>query len=564
MAVPVHALSPAGAPLAAFPAANPFLAQSYNNQTHWNDAATDSVEFAVPRGAYEVTPASVQIIPNESIGLPVFTDKVGGKEVYWWWAGFSLRKARVDNGKFVELARTGIPVKLPNYAPITPEQRLEQAESVQKFLAARDEKGLLDYMKSQPNRMLSAGADQIANGAVYALLTREDAFVGCSGRQVFRIDQIDPRNPQSEMKLTKDVVLPASLFNNEKAKRGTRLPVDMLFGLGMSYNGYLVANTLGGNVITLNRETLEVIDVYSVSGSDELFLNSFATGEENLGGAIYVASNTTMYRLVVDQNGKIHDDEASGAWKVGYDRGIKMPQPKIADGTGSTPTLMGFGPDDDKLVVITDGAKKMRMVAFWRDRIPEGWKQKPGTQSPRVADQREVDFGAGIDTIQSEQSVAVYGNYAFVVNNIAADDKPLLDDASYYVSLINGATRPGPAGAATFLWDSRKHAWKQQWARTDVSSISIVPMISGAGHMAIIDGYFTDRWNDRHYIGMDLKSGKTVMSIRTGTDPIFNGMYAPIKIDSEGRLLYGTAFGLVRMDTAAMKKDGDTKHAGLE
>ena len=46
-----------------------------------------------------------------------------------------------------------------------------------------------------------------------------------------------------------------------------------------------------------------------------------------------------------------------------------MPAPKLGDGTGSTPTLMGFGPDEDKLVVITDGARKMRLVAFWRDQV---------------------------------------------------------------------------------------------------------------------------------------------------------------------------------------------------
>ena len=122
------------------------------------------------------------------------------------------------------------------------------------------------------------------------------------------------------------------------------------------------------------------------------------------------------------------------------------------------------------------------------------------------------------------------------------------------MNMINGATRPGPVGAAAFKWDRTKHAWTQRWARTDVSSISIVPMISGGSHMAIIDGYFAGRWNDRHHIGMDLDTGETVMSIRTGSDPIFNGMYAPIKVDPQGNLFYGMAFGMVRMDTAKMKR----------
>ena len=547
-AVSAHAAKPAG------PASNPYLAQSYNNQTHWNDAATDSTDIAVPRGMFELTPASVQLIPNESVGLPSMSDSVAGQEIQWWWSGFGLRKVKNEGGKLIEIARTDIPVKLPNFTPVSNDQRRAQAAAIQKFIEAKDEKGLLDYVKSQPNRVATASSDQVANGAVYAVLTRDDAFIGCNGRTVFRIDQQDPKNPASGMKPARFTTLPASVFDNERARAKTHMPVDMSFGMGMSFNGYLVVATLGGKVITLNRETLEIIDTYTTPGADESFMNSFATGPEANGGAVYVASNTTMYRLVVDANGKIRDDEASGAWAAEYDRGIRMPPPKIGDGTGSTPTLMGFGPQDDKLVVITDGAKKMRLVSFWRDGIPAGWKQKPGTASPRIADQIEVDMGPGLDIVQSEQSVAIYGDQAFVVNNILTKEEPQLSRDSYYVNLVNGATRPGPVGAAGFKWDHGKHAWTQQWARSDVSSISVVPMISGESRMAIVDGYFAGRWGDRHHIGMDLDTGKTVLSIRTGTNPMFNGMYAPIKVDGHGNFLYGMAFGLVRMDSSKMKR----------
>lgn len=543
-----HAANPAG------PVPNPYLAQSYNNQTHWNDAATDSAEFAVPRGAFELTPDAVQVIPNESASLPLVADRIGGKDIYWWWAGFSLRKVGVDGGKLVELARTEIPVHLPNYTPVTAEQRREQAATVKTFLDAGNEQGLLDYMKSQPNRALTLAEDQVANGAVYAVLGRDDAFYGCSGRQIFRIDQEDPKQAGSGMKAPRAITLPAALFDNAKASGGTRSPADILFGMGMSYNGYLVVNTLGGKVITLNRDTLEVVDVFTVAGKDELFMNSFATGPEANGGAVYVASNTTMYRLVVDKEGKIRSDEASGAWQSPYDRGVRMPAPKIGDGTGSTPTLMGFGPHEDKLVVITDGAQKMRLVAFWRDKIPAGWKRKPGTLSPRIADQKVVDMGPAQESVQSEQSVSGFGDYAFVVNNIPAGGAPQLSPSSTFASLVNGATRPGPAGVPALKWQQKAHAWKTQWVRTDVSSISIVPMISGAGRMAIIDGYFTSKWNDRYHIGMDLDTGRTVMTIRTGSDPTFNGFYSPIKIDPQGHIFYSGAFGLMRLDTAKMRR----------
>ncbi|MNJ44861.1 hypothetical protein D3C77_399300 [compost metagenome] len=389
---------------------------------------------------------------------------------------------------------------------------------------------------------------------MYSLLTKDDAFIGASARRIFRIDQNDVKNPASGMTLTHEVQLADELFDNDKARRGTGLPADVTFGLGMTLNGYLVVNTVGGTIATLDRTTLKIIDSYKVKGNDELFLNSFATGPEVDGGAVYVASNENMYRLVVDKLGKIHADDASGAWKAAYERGPRFTSIKIADGTGSTPTLMGYGPNEDKLVVFTDGAKKMNLVAMWRDQIPTNWKQKPGTLSSRIADQREVDLGVDIPTVQSEQSVAVYDGHAFVVNNIPADDKPLLSRASYYVTMLNGMTRPTPRGVAMLKWDSEKDQWNALWNRTDVGSISIVPMISGGSRMALINGFYADRLGEGYHLGMDLDTGKTVLEIATGSDPVFNGMYAPMKVDKQGRLMYGMAFGLVLMDTERMQK----------
>lgn len=534
---------------------NPYLAQSYNNQTHWNDGASDSTSISVARGSYKMTPDAYRVVPNESGSLMQYTDKVGGTDIYWYWAGFSLRKLKIeDDFNFKEIARVDLPVKLPNFSAVIPEQRLQQAAQAHKFLDAKDEKGLLDYMQAQPNRMLTATTDQLLGGAIYSLLTRDNAFIGASARRVFRIDQNDPKDPASGMKLSHEVQLPDALFDNQKTQRSVGIPVDTTFGMGMTLNGYLVVNTMGGTVATLDRTTLALVDSYRIEGADEVFLNSFATGPEVNGGAVYVASNQNMYRLVVDKHGKLHADEASGAWKAPYERGVRFAAVKIGDGTGSTPTLMGYGPDEDKLVVFTDGSKKMNLVAMWRDQIPAGWKQKPGTLSPRVADQRQVDLGDAVPTVQSEQSVAVYDGHAFVVNNIPAQDKPALAKSGYYVTMLNGMTRPAAKGVAMLKWDSAKDQWNTLWTRTDVGSVSVVPMISGGSRMAVINGVYTARQGEGYHIGMDLDTGKTVLEIATGSDPVFNGMYAPIKVDAQGRLMYGMAFGLVLMDTSRMQK----------
>ena len=403
---------------------NPYLAQSYNNQTHWNSAASDSTDLAVTRGWYEITPGSYSILPNESMGLSFLSDKVSGTPVYWYWAGFSLVKFKVEGIKLIEVDRVEIPVTLSDYTRVDAKDRMLQAWHVEKFLNAKDEQGLSDYMKQQSNRMLTAVEDQAFDGATYVVLTRQDTIITASNNKIYKFVQLDEKDPDSTMKLEKQVTLPAACFNNEKLMSLEDIKGDSFFGMGMTYNGFLVLNTLGGNIICVDYQTLEVKDVYSLKIPDEFFLNSFCTGPEAGGGAVYVASNQKMYRFVIDECGKIHDDQESGAWSAAYERGVIVGPPKIADGTGATPTLMGFGPEEDKLVVITDGLKKMNIVAFWRDNIPESWIQRPNTLSRRIVDQKCVDFGPDIDTVQSEQSVAIYGNYAFVVNNIVTEQKP--------------------------------------------------------------------------------------------------------------------------------------------
>jgi hypothetical protein len=58
-------------------------------------------------------------------------------------------------------------------------------------------------------------------------------------------------------------------------------------------------------------------------------------------------------------------------------------------GSGTTPSLMSFGEDEDKLVVISDGNPDgAQLVAFWRDEVPLDFRQKPGTKSRRIASKR--------------------------------------------------------------------------------------------------------------------------------------------------------------------------------
>ena len=54
------------------PPMNPYLAQTFNNQGHWNDAATDATDLAVPRGHYVMTPDGAEVVPSDGMGIPFY------------------------------------------------------------------------------------------------------------------------------------------------------------------------------------------------------------------------------------------------------------------------------------------------------------------------------------------------------------------------------------------------------------------------------------------------------------------------------------------------------------
>ena len=156
--------------------------------------------------------------------------------------------------------------------------------------------------------------------------------------------------------------------------------IQTIVGLVMTYDGNLVAVVSQG-ILIISRDLSAIKDFY-VLPEDQKISNSVAVDENN---GIYVVSSSTtangqgIMQKIVWNGSKLSTDEA-------------------------------------------DGAKRMKLAAFWRDEIPEdAVAVDPG--NPRLAGEIEANCGLPETTewIQSEQSVVTAGYGAFVVNNIAAD-----------------------------------------------------------------------------------------------------------------------------------------------
>jgi hypothetical protein len=245
-----------------------------------------------------------------------------------------------------------------------------------------------------------------------------------------------------------------------------------------------------------------------------------------------------MHKIVWDGE-KLSTDEADGAWSVEYlnDWG---------HGTGATPSLMGFG-DEDQFVVITDGQPQMNVVLFWRNEIPEDWQQLDGAPSRRIAGQAPVTMGdPDLTQIQSEQSVVVAGYGAMVVNNHPRNVPWYFPKqaASLLISYLGSNPNHQPYGVQKFAWDPLTRTLNDDWVNKEISSPSTVPIVGVGSNTAYLIGARNNRWTLE---AMDWDTGKSKFHYVIGGQR-FNVMFAGTLIDMDGRIHYGTPWGRVRLN----------------
>lgn len=503
-------------------AINPYLSAPVYALTHVDPGQSDVAPYPLKRGVFQVDLTKQPRV----IAGPVSIMTLQSTDANFMWGVSSGGVAYIDvsNGGFRQVAQ----MTAPGVKELPPAD-FEKAVDTNFTSIDQIKKVVLDGLGIDQTRVM--------NG-IYGVVDRDNHVFYNSATMLFVFGLKDPNNPAAGIQvvasrdLSKDVLV--------GKVEGGMLPHESLVGLNMTYDGKLVV--LGNNSISVMDRNLQG-PVYTVRlEPDELVSNSVAVDPHN---GLYFASDKKMHKVVWTGT-KLSNEESDGAWSAPYDNGHWMPTVKFGTGTGSTPTLMGFKDDEDKLVVMTDGADRMKLVAFWRDAIPAGFRQLPGTQSSRIAGQYKVNCGLPDSTkyIQSEQSVATKGYGAFVVNNIAAvGEKDKLVDAFSLGPINKPAT-----GAERVDWDPKAHQWKSVWTNSKAISITMAPTLSGPSDIVMINGYHQGTgWE---MTGLDWNTGKPVYRAIFGKSNWGNGAYAQPQLFPNGDLLFNSVGGPIRVRTS--------------
>ena len=510
------------------PERNPWLTNSLFPMSHHNPANTDVSPMAGPAHSQDLTVNDVKTVTTVFTTNPTLrrkgdertlflTQPNGIAKVYATGEKFEIVSFLPYPGQeFVDLAKKSTPASI--------DALVKKVDAARR---AHDDAALLASTKSLND--IGFSLRTVANGG-YTMVDKDDNHYAVYGG-VNLLKTTDDGKPMEPLRVVKTVNITDSL-PPELAKS-----VNRVFALSMTYDGNVVL-AAEGMVALLDRD-LTMMGYLTFPGED--VDNGIAVDENGT----YVVTSEHMYKVVWTGK-KLSIDEADGGWISPYDTmdGAKAQALGAASrGSGTTPTLMGFGDDEDKLVVISDAHEDgTNLVAFWRDKIPADFKQMPETKSRRIADQIRID----VSFLTIEASPVVMGYGALVVNATYPEPSPVPADV-FGNAMTSGVTRMAPRGMQKFDWNPEQNKWENGWTDMTIDQTDwMVPVVSATSGMT----YFANKVGLRYeYVGLEWDTGKMVGRWKMPNDSVlYNGWGGIGYFLDDGDLIYGGYFGVKRVD----------------
>jgi hypothetical protein len=365
--------------------------------------------------------------------------------------------------------------------------------------------------------------------AYYALLDAAGVlYVGGRDRIVAYADR-EPGNPRSPIEKRGELVF-------DPAQTNGRQPI--LIGLNATFDGTLVAVTLDGTVIAVDRG-LTRAQYHRIPG--ERFWNGVAVDEA---GGLYAVTDKRLHKLV--WNGEaISARPEDGAWSEAYEVGPLDATLRGGRGSGTTPTLLGREGDRDQFVLIADAADVNNLVLYWRDAVPEDWEAPEGAPSPRVAGRAPVDFGrSDLTESYAENSPVALGYGAVIANNRPANRMPLHLDNQLWIT-ERGVT---PEGVQKFAWDPERQRFGSVWVRPELSHPSSTPAVAAENRLLVGATVHDGEWALET---IDWDTGATRAVYTLGPSQRFNPIQLSMQLLSNGDPIYSTFAGVLHLKLGA-------------
>lgn len=336
--------------------------------------------------------------------------------------------------------------------------------------------------------------------------------------ELFKFSDADTTNPYSPI-----VALDTLNFGDYGINR-----VNMY---NLNYNGEIVwyseedvvNNIAYAGVIDQNFNMLDTL-VFNRLPNERINHNSISVDENN---TFYIV---TSHRLIAfDWDGT----DLTIGWEALYDFVNDGPTGNFAYGSGTTPTLMGWGTGNDKLVVVADGHANNNLVAFWRE-LPPGWTGIPGMPI-RFADSIAIPNAQSFSNLfQSiENSPTAYG----------------YDIAIAQFNGFLGYDCNNFKGVSKFRWDETNNEFSLEWTNNSVNINGVLAYSSGSN---LVYGTGKEADCNYYYYGLNWDTGNLELTYLLGPeenfpdDPFYDQGVNHI-IDEDGSIYYSGSRSLVKL-----------------
>jgi hypothetical protein len=511
------------------PPRNPYLADSDYPIGHGTCAQQDSTELAGPIGPSATMgddDLDYAFLGPGQFGMAISGPYPDGRRVIW--NNGSERITKIDYDTFEVLAT----IELPGKEQTTRSQAEAAWEALDNTTGDDSIAAAMDL----------ALKHLVGLQGIYFVLDRDNTLFLGMDDGIVAFAEADPDDRASEIVIR-------DRWDKPKEVEGR------FVGVNITSDGWLVLSTEYGWIVCVKRDFSEyhTIRLDGAEAEDAAgYTERMAAERGNRGygwvrtsictddaDGIYVSSRDRTHK-VVWRDACLSTDEADGAWTARYRNGAGF-------GSGTTPCLMGFGDVQDRFVVIGDGDEVVNITLLWRDEIPEDWEQLSQAPSRRIAGMGRADMGDRSATaVQTEQSITVSGYGAMTVNN-----EPASVPAGYpsqanrlFVFWLGHHPEYTPVGLHKFEWDPTTRHLTEAWVNTEVSSPNAVPYVSEGSDLVYTCGVRDRQWTME---GVRWSTGEAMFHYVLGGSR-FNTLGAGVILDQEGRLMFGTTFGKVRVD----------------